>query len=91
MENTCLQRELKNGYHNKLKGRIYGLLCTREENGEWEKALDNIIIQLLDFDEQEKSINYYELLTKLQSLRYLRYYYFRKTIFDCLDLFDSVG
>ena len=25
------------GYKNKLKGRLYGLLCEREKDGEWEK------------------------------------------------------
>ena len=24
------------GYKNKLKGRLFGLLCEREKNGEWE-------------------------------------------------------
>jgi len=28
------------GYKNKLKGRLYGLLCEREKDGEWEKFLD---------------------------------------------------
>ena len=23
------------GYKNKLKGRLYGVLCEREKNGEW--------------------------------------------------------
>ena len=25
------------GYYNKLKGRIYGLLCEKEKEGSWEK------------------------------------------------------
>ena len=31
------------GYYNKLKGRIYGLLCEKEKEGSWEKFLDTII------------------------------------------------
>ena len=31
------------GYKNKLKGRLYGVLCEKEKNGEWEKFLDSII------------------------------------------------
>jgi hypothetical protein len=34
------------GYKNKLKGRLYGLLCEREKDGEWEKFLDSLIIEL---------------------------------------------
>ena len=32
------------GYYNKLKGRIYGLLCEKEKEGSWEKFLDTIIM-----------------------------------------------
>lgn len=34
------------GYKNKLKGRLYGLLCEREKDGEWRKFLDSIIVEL---------------------------------------------
>ena len=34
------------GYKNKLKGRLYGVLCEKEKNGDWEKFLDSIIIEL---------------------------------------------
>ena len=34
------------GYKNKLKGRLYGLLCEREKDGEWEKFLDSLTIEL---------------------------------------------
>ena len=34
------------GYKNKLKGRLFGLLCEKEKDGEWEKFLDSIIIEV---------------------------------------------
>ena len=34
------------GYKSKLKGRLYGLLCEREKDGEWEKFLDSLTIEL---------------------------------------------
>jgi hypothetical protein len=74
------------GYYNKLKNRLFGLLCEREKNGEWEKFLDTILTELLGSEELHKSIHYYTLYAKLSSLRYLRYEYFRKTIFDCMGL-----
>ena len=74
------------GYYNKLKNRLFGLLCEREKNGEWEKFLDTILAELLGSEELHKSIHYYTLYAKLSSLRYLRYEYFRKTIFDCMGL-----
>ena len=72
------------GYKNKLKGRLYGLLCEREKDGEWEKFLDSIIIELDGLG--ANSINWWPLLGKLKSLRYLSYEYFRKTIFECMNL-----
>ena len=78
------------GYLNKLKNIIYGLLCEQEKNGEWEKFLDSILCELLGFDEHKKTINYYILLSKLNSLRFLRYEYFRKTLFECIGLIDKI-
>ena len=78
------------GYLNKLKNKIYGLLCEQEKNGEWEKFLDSILCELLGFKKNKKTINYYILLSKLNSLRFLRYEYFRKTIFECIGLIDKI-
>lgn len=75
-----------NGYNNKLRSKLYGLLCEREKNGEWEKFLDSILIEVMGFDEERRTINYYILFYKLSSLKYLDYKYFRTTIFDCMGL-----
>lgn len=77
---------MKEAYDNKLKNKLFGLLCEFEKGREWEKFLDSILIELQGFDEDEKTINYYILYHKLSSLRYLKYEYFRTTIFDCMGL-----
>ena len=77
---------VREGYYNKLKNKLFGLLCEYEKNREWEKFLDSILIELFGFEEERKTINYYILFYKLSSLRYLNYKYFRTTIFDCMDL-----
>ena len=77
------------GYNNKLKNKLFGLLCEFEKNREWEKFLDSIIIELMGIPEDERTINYYILMYKLSSLRYLRYEYFRSTIFDCMTLISK--
>lgn len=76
------------GYKNKLKGRLYGLLCEREKNGEWEKFLDTIIIEVGGL--QGNSINWWALYGKLCSLKYLSYDYFRKTVFECMHLIGGL-
>lgn len=77
---------IKEGYNNKLKNKLFGLLCEFEKEGEWEKFLDSIIVELMGYPEEEKTINYYKLFYKVSTLKYLNYKYFRKTIFDCMSL-----
>ncbi len=73
-------------YKNKIKSRLFGLLCEREKNGEWEKFLDTIVIEVMGYASATQSINYWALLGKLYMLKYLSYEYFRKTIFECMNL-----
>lgn len=80
--------ETFDGYKNKLKGRLFGLLCEREKNGEWEKFLDSIILELRGLG--ANSINWWPLMGKLSMLRYLSYEYFRKTIFECMNLIGKL-
>jgi hypothetical protein len=80
---------LTEAYFNKLKNKYFGLLCEKEKGRDWEKFLDSIIIELYGFSEEERSINWVELVNKTNSLRYLDYEYFRKTIFECMGLLSK--
>lgn len=77
---------LREGYSNKLKNKLFGLLCEFEKNGEWEAFLDSILIELEGFPEEEKTIDYFSLYYNISSLRHLNYKYFRSTIFSCMNL-----
>ena len=77
-------------YRDRMKKRLYGLLREREKDGEWEKFLDTLYIELMGYSESSKTIEYYTLCTKLASCRYLSFKYYRKTIFECMNLFDKV-
>ena len=81
--------QVKDAYNNKLKSKLFGLLCERERGRDWEKFLDSILIELMGYTEEEKTINYYTLYYKLATLKYLRYEYFRSVIFDCMDLISK--
>ena len=84
-----LYEETFEGYKNKLKGRLYGVLCEKEkEGGDWEKFLNSILIELKGLE--PTSINYWPLIGKLNSLRFLNYEYFRKTIFECMNLIGGL-
>ena len=81
--------QVQEAYNNKLKSKLFGLLCEREKGRDWEKFLDSILIELMGYSEESKTINYYILFHKLSTLRYLKYEYFRGTIFDCMDLISK--
>lgn len=84
-----MNKEVKEGYRNRLKNKLFGLLCEFEKKGQWESFLDAIIIELKGVPESEQTINYLALCNKVNSLRYLNYDYFRKTIFDCMSLLSK--
>ena len=77
-------------YRDKMKNKLYGLLREREKDGEWEKFLDTILIELLGYSDRNKTIDYYTLYAKLASCKYLAFKYYRKTIFECMNLFDRI-
>lgn len=85
-----LDKELFEGYKNKLKDRLFGLLCEREKDGEWVKFLDTIIIELAASEKELYSINFLTLMHKVHMLRFLSYDYFRKTIFECMNLISNL-
>ena len=81
--------QIQEAYSNKLKSKLFGLLCEREKGRDWEKFLDSILIELMGYSEESRTINYYILFHKLSTLKYLKYEYFRGTIFDCMDLISK--
>ena len=82
-------KEVQEGYRNKLKSKLFGLLCEFEKHGEWEAFLESIEIELAGVPENARTINYLTLCNKINALRYLKYEYFRKTIFDCMSLLSK--
>ena len=84
-----MDKQIKEAYNNKLKSKLFGLLCEREKGRDWEKFLDSILIELMGYSEEDRTINYYTLCHKLSTLKYLRYEYFRGVIFDCMDLISK--
>lgn len=73
-----------------LKNRLYGLLCEREKDGSWEDFLDNILLDLNNFNEEDRSYEFYVLYYKIASCRYITYKYYRKVIFECMNLIDRM-
>lgn len=80
-----------NAYRNKLAGNLYGLLCERENKGKWEEYLDSIYLEFVGLEKELDSINYWKIRAKLGTLRFLTYYFFRKTIFECISLTNTLS
>lgn len=85
-----MNHDVHEAYNNKLKNKLFGLLCEFEKNREWEKFLDSILIELMGYAEEDRTIYYYTLFHKLSTLRYLKYDYFRSTVFDCMNLITKL-
>ena len=85
-----MTEEMRVEYNEKMRSQLFGLLCEYEKNRNWERFLDSILIELLNIDEDRKTPDYYKLYSKLSSLRYLSYKYFRTTIFDCMNLVTKI-
>lgn len=90
MDNTKTNIEVNNAYLNKLKNKLFGLLREREKNREWEKFYDTIMIELMGFPEEKKTINYEILCRKMSACRYLSFSYFRGVIFECMNLISTM-
>lgn len=90
MADLNVKEVYQEAYKDRMKKKLYGLLREREKDGEWEKFLDTILIELLGYKNEQKTIEYYTLFYKLSSCRYLSFKYYRKTIFECMNLFDRI-
>ena len=75
--------------------QIFKLLPSREEGGDWETPLQNLIIELggmasLLFDQ----VDLLRLLSKMEGLKTLteedQFLVFRTTIFECLSLISKI-
>lgn len=84
-----MDKNINEAYNNKLKNQLFGLLCEYEKGREWEAFLDSIVVELMGIPEEQRTINYYKIYHKVNSLRYLSYKYFRATVFDCMNLLSK--
>ena len=66
LEDQRVKEATFDGYKNKLKGRLYGLLCEREKDGEWEKFLESLHLELYGLG--ANSINWWSLIGKISVL-----------------------
>ena len=90
IDNSAIEVNLK-----RITNQIYKLLPMREEGGDWETTLQNLIYEIVGMKilwvDQPKL---FSLLCKMEALTTLRdeeqFFVFRKMIFECLSLLGEI-
>ena len=80
---------------NRLTNQIFKLLPNREEGGDWETPLQNIILEITGMKELWiDQVNLFPLLCRLEALLVLKdendFFAFRKIIFESLKLMNDI-
>lgn len=75
-----------------MKNKIYKLLPLREEDLEWNKYLNTVLIELSGFNDLfDNKVELISVLAKLESLYKLEdFMLYRRTIFECLNSIDDL-
>ena len=80
---------------DRITNQIFKLLPNREEGGDWETPLQNLIIEIVGMNRMfVDHTDLFPLLCKLEALLTLTneddFLMFRKTIFECLGLMNGL-
>ena len=87
-----MKRNTKNlpEYREYLKGKYYGMLCDYEKGWDYEKLLDQLLVELAELYQEFDNDLMNALYSKTAILRYLKYKYFRETVMLCMKLVDRI-
>ena len=80
---------------DRITNQIFKLLPSREEGGDWILPLKNLILEVTGLNNLlVDQVDFFHLLCKMESLLTLTqeddFLMFRKTIFECLSLCNSL-
>ena len=79
----------------RITNQIFKLLPVREEGGDWESPLRNLLIELAGLDSLLlENVDFFSLICKMEALLLLTekedFFAFRRTIFECLNILGEV-
>lgn len=80
---------------DRLTNQIFKLLPIREEGGDWQTPLENIIIEIVGMNSiLLDQVDLFSLICRLEGLKGLEleeeFFLFRKNIFECLNLLSGL-
>ena len=76
----------------RLTNQLWKLIPMRENNEDWDKQLDTVIIDIAGKDEIFlHNSQFLQLLSKLEGLRAteVEFALYRKTVFECINLLNE--
>ena len=77
----------------RLTNQLWKLIPMRENNEDWNKQLETVIIDIAGKDEIFlHNSQFLQLLSKLEGLRLIdvEFSIYRKTIFECINLINEI-
>jgi hypothetical protein len=78
-------------YLKKIKNDVFKLLPLKEENSEWDKHLNTVLIEISGLSELTYEHKLLSVMSKLEALYKLEeFYLYRKTIFEILSILDGL-
>lgn len=91
--NIDFQRQdvIKNA--RRLTNQLWKLIPMRENNEDWQKQLDTVIIEIVGLNEIFIGPTYIQMLSKLEALKVkeIDFELYRKTIFECISLIQGLN
>lgn len=87
--NAAIEKNL-----DRITNQIFKLLPNREEGGDWQTPLKNLILELVGMSQLLNEEKMFTLLCKMETLLTLTeeddFFAFRKVIFECLGLMNEI-
>ena len=78
-------------YQKYMVKNIFKILPLKEEEKDWHKYLEGLLIEFNGMDMLLEEVNLMALIAKLEGLKDVEEHeLFRKVIFDCIDLVKKV-
>lgn len=73
---------------SRLTNQVWKLIPMRENEEDWEKQLDTVLVEIVGLNELFFSPNFLQILAKLEGLRSeeIEFGIYRKTVFECISL-----
>ena len=87
------QEEIKNEIL-RLTNQLWKLIPMRENNEDWNKQLETVIVDIAGKDEIFlHNSHFLQLLSKLEGIRVeeTEFNIFRKTVFECINIINEVN